>query len=93
MRRGVTLVEVLVVLALLGLVFGMSTLAAGGMRGFGSASTPDADRIRGARAEAIRKGRPVRLERDSGGPALFLPDGRAVASDLDPIAGGHTDAP
>jgi prepilin-type N-terminal cleavage/methylation domain-containing protein len=94
-----TLVEVLVVIALLGLIFGLSGLA------FSSLRLPrESIRItalRTARAAAIRTGRPVRavLPGDSGGyrsplPApLFLPDGRALGPTANPLTGAPLDAP
>ena len=93
MRRGVTLVELLVVLLLLSLLAGMSALAAGRLRGSASGSREEARRMATARAEAIRTGGPVRLMRDTGGPALFLPDGRAVGRGIDPLMGSGDHAP
>jgi len=96
---GFTLVEVLVVIALLGLIFGVSGLA------FSSLRLPrESMRIaalRTARGIAIRSGRPVRavLPGDNAGyrsplPApLFLPDGRAVGPAADPLTGAPLDAP
>ncbi len=96
---GFTLVEVLVVIAILGLIFGVSGLA------FSSLRLPrESMRIaalRAARATAIRTGRPVRavLPRDTAAyrsplPApLFLPDGRAVGPAVDPLTGAPLDAP
>ena len=92
MRRGTTLVELLVVLLLLGLLAGMSALAAGGVRTPGSTPTAAAARMDRARTEAIRMGSPVRLDRDSGGPVRFLPDGQIVGGDLDPLTGAPADA-
>lgn len=81
--------ELIVVLVLLGLVFGVSGLA------FSSLRLPrQADwlvALRRARAQAIETGRPVRavLPQNSGllpGP-LFLPDGRAIGAGADPLTG------
>ena len=95
---GFTLVEVLVVIAILTLVCGVSGLA------FSSLRVPrDSARLlalRTARSAAIRTGRPVRavLPDDTGGyrsplPApLFLPDGRAVGPAADPLTGAPLDA-
>jgi prepilin-type N-terminal cleavage/methylation domain-containing protein len=95
-RRGVTLVELLVVLVLLGIIFGMSGLA------LASLATPRQSaaiqRLTTARAKAVRSGVPVRTSSDSvrrgrGQVAppvltvLFLPDGRAIGSGVDPLAG------
>jgi prepilin-type N-terminal cleavage/methylation domain-containing protein len=80
--RGVTLVELLVVLALLGLVLGMSGLAFASLR-----ERPESDELRElrrARAEAIRSGAPVRAA-----SVLFLPDGRAVGPGVDPLTGAR----
>lgn len=78
--RAITLVEMVVVLALLGLVLGVSGLA------LASLKTPAAGEtlreLRKARAEAIRSGAP----RSAHG-ALFLPDGRAVGPGVDPLIG------
>jgi type II secretory pathway pseudopilin PulG len=94
-----TLVEALVVIALLGLIFGVSGLA------FSSLRLPhESTRItalKTARAAAIRTGRPVRavLPGDSGGyrsplPApLFLPDGRALGPAAEPLTGTPVNAP
>lgn len=94
---GVTLVELLVVLVLLGVIFGMTGLA------LASLSAPRQSvifrRLQAARAEAIRTGRPVQVSGDSGSvgtyfplppsplPVLFLPDGRAIGPGIDPLTG------
>jgi prepilin-type N-terminal cleavage/methylation domain-containing protein len=78
--RGVTLVELLVVLALLGLVLGVGGLALASLR-----EPRESDRLREmrrARAQAIRSGAPVRT-----GSVLFLPDGRAVGTGVDALTG------
>ena len=84
MSRGVTLVELLVVLVLLGLLFAVSGLA------LASLSPPrDSARVRAlaaARAKAIRAGVPVSLN-DSASTVLFLPDGRALGPGVDPLTG------
>ena len=92
--RGFTLVEVIVVVAILGLIAGMSSLAFVGLR-----SPPQSDRIRDrwrARAEAIQTGRSV-LTGDTHAPrsadVLFLPDGRAIGSGADPLTGAPVYAP
>ncbi|MGH7528906.1 MAG: pilus assembly FimT family protein [Gemmatimonadales bacterium] len=82
MRRaqGVTLVELIVVLAIVGLILGVSGLALGSLR-----STPQSQRIieiRQARFEAIHSGAP----RTAHG-ARFLPDGRVIGADVDPLTG------
>ena len=78
--RGVTLVELLVVLALLGLVFSVNGLALASLaEPRESAALRD---LRRARAEAIRSGIPVRSD-----SVLFLPDGRAIGPNVDPLTG------
>jgi prepilin-type N-terminal cleavage/methylation domain-containing protein len=77
-----TLVELLVVLALLGLVLGMSGLALASLR---EPRESDAMRaLRRARAEAIESGAPVRA-----GGVLFLPDGRAMGPGIDSLTGAR----
>lgn len=90
---GFTLMEVIVVVAILGLVFGVSGLA------FTSLRAPRASvwvtALRHARAESIRTGRPIRAvvpvnsgsERTALLAVLFLPDGRAVGPSVDPLTG------
>lgn len=83
-RRGVTLVELLVVIVLLGIIAGVSVL------GFARASTParddKRDRVLGplaaARRNALRMGRPVTITIDDSSAVLSataLPDGSVVA--------------
>ncbi len=77
---GVTLVELVVVLALLGLVLGVSGLALASLR-----PPREADEFREtqrARAEAVQSGSP----RTAHG-VLFLPDGRAIGPNVDPLTG------
>ena len=79
-ERGVTLVELIVVLAILGLVLGVSGLALASLR-----EPPESAEIRAmarARAEAIRDGAPVELD-----SVLFLPDGRAIGARADYLTG------
>lgn len=74
-QRGTTLVELLVVLALLGI------LAAVGAGSMTSPRGPDEDpaihTVRRARVQAIQRGVPVLVRSDSGW-IRFLPDGRTV---------------
>jgi len=93
-RTGVTLVELLIVIAILGLIFGVSGLA------FMSLRLPRASewmrQARAARARAIREGTPTAFPtahppvRPS---ALFLPDGRAIGLGADLLTGAPLDAP
>jgi Tfp pilus assembly protein FimT len=89
-KRGITLVEMLVVLILLGLVGGMSVLAVGRLR------RPDEPeriaRWHRARAAAIRSGQPVAVAGDSGTVVRFLPDGRVIGKGVDPLTGEARDA-
>jgi len=78
--RGVTLVELLVALALLGLVLGVSGLALASLRA--PSEAVDISAMRHARAQAIETGAP----RTAHG-VLFLPDGRAVGTQVDPLTG------
>ncbi|HEV8400372.1 MAG TPA: prepilin-type N-terminal cleavage/methylation domain-containing protein [Gemmatimonadales bacterium] len=78
--RGVTLVELLVVLALLGLVFGVSGLALASLAE--PRDSAAVSELRHARAEAIRSGEAVGAD-----SVLFLPDGRAIGPGVDPLTG------
>lgn len=91
---GVTLVELLVVLVLLGLLAGMSGVAVSALRPRPEDATRAA--LRQARAEALRTGQEVELDLvvpDSlgGDPPRwrlrFLPDGRVLGSGVDPWTG------
>lgn len=93
---GTTLVELMVVLALLGLIVGLSGLTLASLR---PATEAEAVRdLRHARAEAIRTGRPVHVLGIPGDsvashtphptPSLtFLPEGRALGPGVDPLTG------
>jgi len=83
-RSGMTLVELLVVLSLLGLIFGIAGLATGNLRL--TRTDLRAGEARRAREQAITWGRPVRATLDSAS-VLFLPDGRAIGSGVDPLTG------
>jgi prepilin-type N-terminal cleavage/methylation domain-containing protein len=89
---GFTLLEVIVVIAIIGLTVGMTGLAFVGLR------TPRESEVAGdlrrARAEAIRSGRPVMGGSNralSTAHVLFLPDGRAIGAGADPITGAPLD--
>src|SRR5213593_3405545 len=98
-NKGATLLELIVVVAIIGLVFGVSGLAFSSLRL--PRETMGITALRTARATAIRTGRPVRavLPSDTAGyrsrlPApLFLPDGRALGPAADPLTGAPLDAP
>ncbi|HVH10985.1 MAG TPA: hypothetical protein VM736_14405 [Gemmatimonadales bacterium] len=91
--------ELIVVVAMLGLGVGVTGLA------FGSLRLPRTSvaivALQRARARAIVSGRPVPTEPPAGAPqrssrrvaTLFLPDGRAVGPDADPLTGAPIDAP
>jgi len=87
--RGVTLVELLVVVVILGLITGVSGLAFTSLRVPRESALVRAARV--ARAEAIRTGRPVGLRLDSlrRPVILFLPDGRALGRGVDPLTGAY----
>jgi prepilin-type N-terminal cleavage/methylation domain-containing protein len=79
-NRGLTLVELLVVLALLGLILGMSGLSLASL--LEPAEARDTRELRRARAEAIQSGVPT-----VGDSVLFLPDGRAIGGNVDYLTG------
>lgn len=83
-RTGVTLVELLVVLMLIGLLFTVSGLA---LASLGAPRTSERLRaLDAARTQALRTGVAVAVA-DSGGTVLFLPDGRALGAGVDPLTG------
>lgn len=93
-----TLIEMIVVIALLGLILGISGLALASLREpRGSAR---ARALTEARAQAIRSGEPVRVDlappdstdAPSSVPVVFLPDGRALGTYVDAITGAPRDA-
>jgi Tfp pilus assembly protein FimT len=92
-NEGTTLVELIVVVAILGLVFGVSGLA------FMSLRTPRgsewARALSQARSEAIRRGQPIRAVTPSTQhlAPLFLPDGRAIGVGADPLTGAPLNGP
>lgn len=88
MTRGVTLLELLVVLTILGLLLGVSGLAIGSLRM--PRESQNVLELRRARADAIRYGVPRTLRYAQGRlthHALFLPDGRAIGAGVDPLTG------
>jgi prepilin-type N-terminal cleavage/methylation domain-containing protein len=90
---GFTLLEVIVVVAILGLIFGVSALAFVSLRAPRESAWVGA--LRQARATAIMSGRPTRAEpppetvryRSLLPAPLFLPDGRAIGDGADPLSG------
>jgi prepilin-type N-terminal cleavage/methylation domain-containing protein len=90
-RAGVTLVELLVVLLIVGLTAGVAGMSVSALR------PPPGDdlvrHLRRARATAIRQATPVRVTVEGperGGPAWvlrFLPDGRVLGPGVDPWTG------
>ena len=91
--RGFTLLEVIVVVAILGLIVGMSGLAFVALRA--PLQSELVHELSRARAEAIQTGRPV-VSGNNRAPrtahVLFMPDGRAVGLGVDPLTGAPLDA-
>ncbi len=77
---GMTLLEVLVVLTVLGVILGVSGLALTTLKEPRESAL--VVELRRARAEAIRAGAP-RTTHD----VRFLPDGRAIRPNVDPLTG------
>lgn len=90
MMRGTTLVELLVTLAILGLLAALSGVSVAGLRPPTAAGPARA--LDSARAAAIRAGRIIRFAGDSGYRAVLLPDGRVVGPGRDPLTGERLDA-
>ena len=92
-RCGFTLLEVIVVLAIVSLTLGVSGVALVSLR-----APHESARVRAlhqARETAIHTGRPVSVDRTTVrgmAPTLFLPDGRALGPDVDPLTGAPRDA-
>jgi prepilin-type N-terminal cleavage/methylation domain-containing protein len=78
--RGVTLLELLVVLTLLGVVLGVAGLAIGSLQA--PRESEETIALRRARAEAIHSGS---LRTAHG--VRFLPDGRAIGPAIDALTG------
>lgn len=78
--QGVTLLELLVVLTLLGVVLGVTGLAIGSLQA--PRESEEILSLRRARAEAIHSGSP----RTAHG-ARFLPDGRAIGPGVNALTG------
>ena len=91
MKRGVTLVEMIVVLTLMGVLAGIGGLA------FSSLRRPAEDRwqaaLRRARDAAADSAAAVVLPADSAhGAVLLLPDGRSVGAGVNPLTSEVADA-
>jgi len=85
--RGTTLVELLVVLAILGLLTGVTGLALNNLSPQRDSAAPRQLRI--ARDRAIHDGHAVFVATDSAHliGIRFLPDGRAIGEGADPLTG------
>lgn len=78
--QGITLLELLVVLTVLGLILGVSGLALGSLQM--PRESEQVMALRRARADAIHSGAP----RTAHG-VRFLPDGRAIGDGIDELTG------
>jgi prepilin-type N-terminal cleavage/methylation domain-containing protein len=91
MRRGVTLVEMIVVLTLMGVLAGIGALAFGSLRR--PAEDPWQVTLRRARDAAVDSGRAVVLPAGSAhGAVLLLPDGRAAGAAVNALTSEVADA-
>lgn len=87
-HRGVTLLELLVVLTILSLLLGVSGLAIGSLEM--PRDSRGAIELRRARSDAIRYGVPRTIRYAQGRLThhrLFLPDGRAIGAGVDQLTG------
>jgi prepilin-type N-terminal cleavage/methylation domain-containing protein len=85
MMRGVTLMETMIALLVLGLLSGLAAAAIVSIRP--AVAEPWMARVTRDRDSAIRTGRPVVSGADTGYRAFFLPDGRAIGPGLDVLTG------
>ena len=85
--------ELIVVVAIIGLVFGVSGLALSSLNALRESA--DTAALRYVRTEAIRTGQPVRAVMTGSQhlAPLFLPDGRAIGPGADLLTGAPLDAP
>lgn len=83
--HGVTLVELIVVLAVLGVILGVSTLSLASLRA--PRETTDLAELRLGRREAIGTGNAVTVRPSARPLVLFLPDGRAIGPGADYLTG------
>ncbi len=76
LRRGFTLIEILVVLVIMGLILSLVALEYGGLPGRETPGDVWAARLRATRDQAVRMGRVRTLSPPQGGDAVyFYPDG------------------
>lgn len=88
-RRGVTLVELLVVMTILGVLFAIAGLNLGSLRA--TNGTTATARLAEARDSAIVSGHDVTTQpNDSGRIVRFRPDGQAIGPGVDPLSGAET---
>lgn len=88
---GITLLEVLVVLVVLGIMAGVSTAAFVSTRPRSEA--PSDGVFARARRDAIEQGTAVRILDSTGRLILFLPDGRVLGPSRDPFDGALVSRP
>jgi prepilin-type N-terminal cleavage/methylation domain-containing protein len=84
-RAGLTLIEVVVTLALLGVLFGLVAVSTVALEPTTEATIPR--RIAAARREAVRTGVPVTLAFENGAQATLYPDGSATPARVADSAG------
>ena len=86
--NGFTMIEVVVVLALLGIVLGLSAVGVASLRP--PARSTELLQLDSARRSAILSGALVRLGTGRA-VGLLLPDGRGIGPNLDPLTGSPHD--
>lgn len=90
-RWGVTLVELMVVLTILGVVFGLVGIGIAGLRPPPSAGFQQ--RLESGREAAIIRGVDVLVTAaDSSDVVRFRPDGQTIGTGVDPLNGAVSDA-
>ncbi|MDZ4862404.1 MAG: prepilin-type N-terminal cleavage/methylation domain-containing protein [Gemmatimonadota bacterium] len=86
LARGFTLLEMIVALVILGLLWGISSVAFWSLAP--SPSMEARARLIRARTEAIRSGRSVAVQMtDSQSSVMLFPDGQAIGIGIDPLSG------
>jgi len=83
--RGVTMVELVVALAVVGLLSGLALVGFRSVRP--EPPAPWVVAADSARAAAVRTGRPAGITDTFGHRVLFLPDGSGIGRDVDPVLG------